>query len=318
MNADLGKIAFTPEEIDDLRNRLSQFKDDNGLSWSDLGTATDVASGTLSSWVPGSYNKGNIYGNQEIPSKIHRFFLSHEEKRSLEAALPSEPDFQMTTSARRMLTCLAMAQLGDMALISSAPGAGKSASVKQYRATRAQVFVAVASPGARGVNTILSEILNAMGEPGAKGTPHALSNRVRNKVRNANSLIIIDEAQHLSPQALDEIRSIHDDTDCGVAFVGDETLLATLKRYPQLYSRLGIRVAQTRPTAEDVAQLAAAWGITRGPELAFLQEITRKSGGLRTLTKTMKLAVRAARAGGAPLDISDLRDAYAQRYGDQA
>jgi DNA transposition AAA+ family ATPase len=318
MNANLGKTEFTPEEIDDLRDRLRAYKDTASLSWADLAKVTGVTSGTLSQWVPGTYNNGNIYSHQDTPARVHRFFLGLEEKASLEAIMPSEPDFQPTLSARRMMTCLAMAQLGDMALISTPPGVGKTAAIKQYAATRGQVTVVTASPSNRGTSTLLIAILAAMGEKEAKGTPQLLSARVRARVRGANALIIIDEAQHLSAQALDEVRSIHDETDCGVALVGDETLAANLRKYPQLYSRLGVRHSQPRPLAEDISVIAEAWGVSKGPALAYLHEIGRKSGGVRTLTKTLKLAVRAARASGAPLDVTDLRDAWAQRFGEAA
>jgi len=316
MNASLGKTEFTAEEIDDLRDRLKARREKNGLSWADLAKVTGVPQGTLSGWVPGTYNGGQIYGAHDIAAKIHRFFLSLEEKEALEAAMPSEPDFQMTTSARRMMTCLAMAQLGDMALISTPPGVGKTAAIKQYAATRGQVFVVTASPASRGVPTVLIAILAAMGEREARGTPQLLSARVRARAQGAGALLILDEAQHLSPQALDEVRSIHDETGLGIALVGDETLAAGLKRYPQLHSRLGVRHSQPRPLIEDITIVAAGWGVTKGATLAYLHEIGRKAGGIRTLSKTMKLALRAARAGGAPLDVSDLRDAWSQRYGE--
>jgi DNA transposition AAA+ family ATPase len=314
----LGKTHFTPEEIDDLRDRLKAHKDRTGLSWSSLAQVTGVPSGTLSSWVPGTYNNGHIHGAHDIAAKVHRFFLGLEEKETLEAAMPVEPDFQETTSARRMMTCMALAQLGDMALISTPPGCGKTASVRQYAATHAQVFVVTVSPAIRGVPTVLISILAAMGEREAKGTPQVLSERVRARVRGAGALLVIDEAQHLSAQALDEVRSIHDETGCGVVLSGDETLIANLKRYPQLYSRLGVRHSQPRPLVEDITAIAAGWGVEKGASLSYLHEIGRKSGGIRTLTKTMRLAVRAARAGGLPLDVADLRDAWAQRYGEGA
>jgi DNA transposition AAA+ family ATPase len=318
MNANLGKTTFTPEEIDDLRDRLKAHKTAHSLSWATLSQVTGVPAGTLSSWVPGDYNNGNYHSNHDIPAKIHRFFLSMSEKEALEAAMPSEPDFQLTTSSRRMMTVMALSQLGDMGLISTPPGVGKTASIRQYAATHAQVFVMTASPAGRGVPTTLIGLLAAMGERDAKGTPQTLSERVRSRLRGAGALLIIDEAQHLSAPALEEVRSIHDDTGAGVVLSGDETLAANLKKYPQLYSRLGVRHSQPRPLIEDITTIAAAWGVDRGAGLAYLQEIGRKSGGIRTLTKTLKLAVRAARAGGAPLDVADLRDAWAQRFGEAA
>jgi len=318
MNVLLGKTSFTPEEIDDLRDRLKAHKEKTGLAWSQMAQITGVPQGTLSSWVPGTYNQGKLYESHDIAAKIHRFFLKLEERDALEAALPQEPDFQLTQSAKRMMTCLAMAQLGDMALIATPPGCGKTASVRQYAATRSQVFIATMSPASRGVQTMLIAVLSALGEKDGKGSPAFLSARVRARLTRAEALVVLDEAQHLSAQALEEMRSIHDETDCGVALVGDETLHANLKRYPQLYSRLGVRHVQPRPTAEDIIALAKGWGVERGPELSFLQEVGRKPGGLRTLTKTMKLAVRSARAGGAPLEVADMRDAFAQRFGETA
>jgi DNA transposition AAA+ family ATPase len=318
MNVSLGKTTFTPAEIDDLRDRLRAHRQQTGLAWSELAQQTGVPAGTLSGWVPGTYNNGKVHDNQDVPAKIHRFFLSMAEQSELEATMPVEPDFQMTTSARRMMTVMAMAQAGDMGSISTPPGCGKTAAIRQYAATRAPVHVATASPATRGINTLLILILGAMGEANAKGTPQGLSERVRARVRGAKALIIVDEAQHLVPAALEELRSIHDETDCGVVLVGDETLVTNLKRYAQLYSRLGIHHTQPRPLVEDVSAIAGAWGISRGAELAYLQEISRKGGGLRTLTKTLRLAVRGARAGGAPLEIADMKDAFAQRFGGAA
>lgn len=318
MNADLGQTQFTPEEIDALRHRLRDYKAQQGLSWNDLAKVTDIASGTLSGWVPGTYNAGKIYDNQDVPGKVHRFFQGMSEQAELAATLASEPDFQETTSARRMLKVMALAHLGDMALISTTPGCGKTSAVKQYAATRPQVFVATCSPSTRGVNTLLIEILKAMGERDAKGTPQALSERIRTRVRGARALIVVDEAQHASAQALDELRAIHDDTECGVVLAGDEFLLANLKRYPQLFSRLGVRHVQTAALNDDVIALASAWGVKKGPELDFLLQVARKPGALRSMTKTIRLAKRLASAGSAPMEVADLRDAFAQRYGDAA
>lgn len=318
MNANLGKTEFTLDEILDLADRLKSHKERQSLSWNDLARLTGVPTSTISAWVAAKYNNGKMEGTGEIAGKVYRFFAALEEKTALEAAMPVEPDFQMTASSRRMMTVMAIAHLGDMGLISTPPGVGKTAAIRQYAATRGQVFVSTASPSTRGVNTMLISILASLGEKDAKGTPQALSARVRARVRDAGALIVVDEAQHLSAQALDELRSIHDESDCGVVLVGDETLVSNLKKYPQLFSRLGIRHSQPRPVIEDINAVAEAWGIQKGAELAFLQEIGRKAGGLRTLTKTLRLAVRAARAGGAPMEVSDLRDAFAQRFGEAA
>lgn len=318
MNANLGKTEFTPEEIDDLRDRLKQHKHRIDLSWTDVAKLVGVPEGTLSQWVPGKYNGGKIYENQSIPGFVHRFFQQLQEQQALSAVMPQSPDFQMTPSAERMLTCMALAQLGDITMISTTPGCGKTAAVTQYRQTRSNVYVAVLSKATGAVMPVLSRLLDAMGEKDARGSPYALTSRIRAKVANASALIVIDEAQDASAQSLEELRAIHDATGCGIVLVGDDKLPALVKNHAQLHSRIGARHVQARPLAEDVTTLARAWAIEGGPERAFLQEIARKHGGLRTVNKTVMLAVRAARAAAAPLSVSDLRDAYAQRYADAA
>ncbi|KAK0348034.1 hypothetical protein LTR94_038830, partial [Friedmanniomyces endolithicus] len=62
-----------------------------------------------------------------------------------------------------------------------------------------------------------------MGEPDAKGAPHQLSRRICEKVRNANGLIILDEAQKLTEKAVEEARSWHDRTGVGLALVGNDS-----------------------------------------------------------------------------------------------
>lgn len=314
MNADLGKKDFTAEEVAEQQSRLAELKAKLKLSWKELAGMTGIPDATIAAFTTGTY-KGVV---ENIAGRAYRFFVAYDEQKALEATLPLEPDFQQTPSAQRMMVCLTLAHLGDMAVIAGAPGVGKTSVLIQYAATRSPCWRATMAPSTRGGPTMLAEILQAMGEKDAKGLPQILSRRIRDRVRNSNGLLMIDEAQYLTQTALEELRSIHDDTGLGIALVGDENLHVNLRKYPQLYSRIGVRHVQARPEQGDIRVLAEAWDIERGPELAYLLEIGRKGGGLRTISKTMKLALRAARAGGAPVTVGDLKDAFAQRYGEAA
>ena len=67
-----------------------------------------------------------------------------------------------------------------------------------------------------------------MGERHAKGTPQALSTRIRDRVEGSKGLIIFDEAQHLSEKAIEEIRSWYDRTGIGIVLQGNAAVLARL------------------------------------------------------------------------------------------
>lgn len=311
MNASLGKTEFTESEIADLQSRVMALK--ASRTWKEVGQLVGVPEGTISSWAPGKYQGKD--GN--IAAIVHRYFLSASERDELAAVLPTVPDYVPTPSSRRFITCLRMAHMGDMAAVAAAPGVGKTAALTQYQATNPKVVIVTISPAHSSMPNMLAEILKAMGET-AKGMPQHLSSLLRKKVSGGGWLIALDEAQFLNANALEELRSIHDATNTGIALFGDERLISRLKPYPQFFSRLGTKYSLAKPLAEDVTMVAAAWGVDRGPELQFCQDIGRRPGALRALTKALRNATFAARQDGTPMHLSHLKEAWSMNGMDEA
>lgn len=319
MTTDIQDKPYTREAIDALRARLAEFKKGPPeKSYTELAQLTGVPRQTLAAWVPGTYDGGRYFRNMEIPDKVERFFASLDETIALASALPDEPGFLDTPTSKSIQVCLALAHQGDITMVSTAPGCGKTESIKRYRRQRANVFVVTASPSSRGVQDLLSLILISMGEKVFKGTPRALSNRIKERVAGANALIIVDEAQHLSDQTFEELRAIHDETACGFAFAGDQNLPKCVRAHAQLHSRIGARFILGKSAIADIDVVADGWGVSDTASLRFLRKIGAQQGGLRTITKTMRLARRLAHASGQPLCEADLADAYAQRYAEHS
>ena len=308
MNANLGKTDFTEVEVADLQDRLKRLKDEQKLTWKQLGQSLGIAESTIAAFASKTY-KGD---NQELAAKAHRYFLAAEESEELQASLPAIPDFIQTPTSKRVWTCLAIAQQGDMTAVAGAPGLGKTATVTQYQATRPNVWVAQARPSMGALPPLLLALLRRMGNSNAKGTPQVLSELICEKVTGSKGLIVIDDAQHLTLMALEELRTIHDQTGVGVALIGEERLIAQLRPHSQLFSRIGVKHAQRLPMNDDITLIAEAWGIAKGPELAFCLDIGKRGGGLRTLTKTLRNATFLARQDCTPVHINHLRDAYSQ------
>jgi DNA transposition AAA+ family ATPase len=303
----------SPIDVDAVRaNVLEAIKADRA-SRSKVATEAGIPEGTFGPWLNVKYEGDNI----KLARQAQRWLDLREERLEQAGIMPEAPVWQPTVTAKKMLGILSRAQMiGDLVVIGCGAGVGKSVTSGQYRSTRPNVYLATMRQSTRGVNTSLQALLSAMGEPNPRGTPLALSERIIDKVKGANALIIIDEAQHLSVQAIEEMRSIHDVTGCGLAFVGDERLFTIFQgtrsgEFAQLHSRMGYRLKQSKPDALDAALLTAAHGITDAKIIQIATEIAMKPGALRGLTKVLLIARQHNTLTGEPLSAQSVRNAWA-------
>lgn len=314
MTPNLGKTTFDGTELAALRADATAYIERHAMTKVAFAEECDVPEGTFGPWLKGTYQGDN----QKPAAKVYRFLNARREQATLAASVPVAPEWQETKSARKIMGALEHGHVfSDLVVIGVGPGIGKTATIIQYQAIRPRVWVATMSPSSRGVPNALIEMLDAMGEPDAKGTPQALSRRVQKKV-GPGGLIIVDEAQHLSQQAVDEFRSIHDRTGVGMVFSGDESVFSLFdgdrkKAFAQFHSRIGLRLRQSRPYPEDAVVLARAHGITDTPSIKLLTDVALKPGALRGLTKTLLLARRMATMADEPLTPQLIREAWAQR-----
>jgi len=319
MTPNLGKTTFDSAELTQLRAEVTAYIERAGLTKKAFAEECDVPEGTFGPWLSGTYQ-----GDNEKPAaKVYRFLSARKEQAQMAATIPVAPPYQDTPTSKRVFGALEHGQVfHDLVVVGLAPGLGKTATIKQFTATRPRVWVATMAPSTRGVPNALVEVLGAMGDPDARGTPQALSRRVAAKATEG-ALLVIDEAQHLSQQAVDEFRSIHDKTGVGLVFSGDESIFSLFdgtrrSAFAQFHSRIGMRLRQSKPLVGDAAVLAAAHGVTEGPLVKLCVEIANKPGALRGLTKTLLLAKRMAAMADQPLTTTLIREAWGQRTADLA
>ncbi|WP_240193731.1 AAA family ATPase [Sphingomonas paucimobilis] len=165
------------------------------------------------------------------------------------------------------------------------------------------------------------KVLRALGvdEDKCKGQAHVLTESVCNQLRGRRGLLIIDEAQHLNEKSLDEIRGWYDETGSGIALVGNIKVLTRLTLGPkshafaQLASRIGQRMIYDGPRESDALALADAWGIEDDAMRAFIAQIARQPGGLRTCTMMLETAGMLMSADRAPaIELAHMQDAWSQ------
>lgn len=304
------------DQNETLRDRMRNMMEaDKRLTQTRIAKEVGISSATLSQWLAGLY----AGDNEAVESKLLRWLDTTQAQRAAGAGMPSAPAYVPTPSAERVIGALRYAQIaGDIAVVYGGAGLGKTSAIRRYATLAPNVFVATMDPASANVVTALEEIAEAVGVSDVHGGAAKLRRGIVRKLNGTHGLLIIDEAQHLSVAALDQVRAIHDATGVGLALVGNEQVYARMTGgnraayLDRLFSRIGKKVRLVRATAEDSAKLIEAWGVRDRESRQHLTEIAAKPGGLRALTKVLRLGSMYAVAEDRPLAIADVRAAWAE------
>lgn len=305
-----------PLDIAEQQKWLAEHKAATGLSWTDLSPKIGIPAGTLSQFSPGTY-KGKLLPIAEAVYRYRQLLISQAE---IAIEMPEPPAFFMTDTGRQIMTMLSIAQRGRMVVIAGGPGTSKTTTCYHYQASVSNVWIATMSPSTSGLAPMQYQVLKALGadEDQRKGSPVALTERIKSLLKKTGGLLIVDEAQHLTEKSLEEIRGWHDDPEVriGVALVGNEDVLTrlTLGSRKDAFARLASRIAQRMifrgPRDSDALALADAWGIEADDQRSFIVATARQPGGLRTCTMMLETASMIAASERSPLAISHLHDAW--------
>lgn len=310
------------DELVGIRAEVNRIAREEAISISALAREADIPVATFSGWLNGKY-AGN---NERIGAQAQRWLTARAEKRAAQAAQPITPGFIETPSARAHFQLLQHAQYAvDFCLDTGVPGIGKTTSARRYLEVTPHVFMITAQPSMTTVPGLLVEIAEALGIDYSASTQR-LSQRIIRRLRGSQSLLIVDEAQHLVVIQIEMLRSIHDLAEVGVVLIGNETVFSRIDgagrttNYAQLFSRVGLRKHRIRVQPKDVELILDAWGIEDGATRRYAMSVAAKPGALRQLTKVLRYATMAAR-----LDVADakprvehLKSAYAALSGGAA
>lgn len=284
---------------------------DKTLSQNTLAKKAGFSESALSQWLNSVY-RGD---NEAVETKLRIWLEAHQARIAADSQLPRAPEFVPTPTATRVMGALSYAQMaGDIIVGYGGAGLGKTSACEQYQRSRPNVWIATMTPASSGVVTALEEISEALNvAPG--GGALRMHRAIVKRVRATNGLLVIDEAQHLSVPALDQIRSIHDATSIGIALIGNEGVYARMAggrnatALDRLFSRIGRRLSLRASTDADIKMLVKAWRIDDAKCLPVLMEVARRPGALRALTKTLRLASMQAAAEKRGVCCEDVRAA---------
>ena len=309
----------TEEQIADWRRlteRLKQLAEEKGWSKAETARRIGMPDGTFSQWFSGKYS-GRL---DTTNAQVARYIDQQDEQASFFASVPQSPPYFPTRTSREIMETLAWAHVaGDLVAITLGAGMGKSQSCNEYKARRPNVFMTTISEHTKTVNAMLIEIIAMLGihEHNPARFVRAIGERLS---ASGNALLIIDEAQHLIPEAINQLRHFSDLYKCGIALVGNDEVYDRLRdnkekkrTYAQLRRRIGMRLTRLKPYPEDIAAAIAAWGVKDDQCVKLLTAIGGKAGALGQIDKTMKAATMLAMANNAPVGFTHISAAWKNR-----
>lgn len=314
-------IDFLSKHVDDvddwraIREQVAELAIANSWSKAEVTRRSAMKEGTFSQWFSGTY-----LGRLENMNRQMRQWVDAVVEAAGMPAIPTSPAFVKTRIAAEIAQTLQWAQMtADLVMITVGAGFGKTATCRHYRATHPHVFHATVSPHTRTVHGMLVELAAELEVH--ENNPAKLTRAIGARLQRigGGSLLIIDEAQNLVDDAINQLRHFSDIYQCGIALVGNEEVYSRFakqaagKSYAQLKRRIGKHLKRQKPYAEDVAAYIRAWDVTDLDSVKLLTGIGMKGGALGQIDKTMKLASMIALADDRSVTVKDIQDAWKNR-----
>ncbi|MFK5980850.1 MAG: AAA family ATPase [Rhizobiaceae bacterium] len=307
--AELTRAMDLVRKVADIGNRERWTK-------SHVADLTGMPIGTFSQWVsgkyPGRYDKQN--------DKAENWLDGLANTQAIELAIPTSPKFIQTKAAGEIFAAMSSAQiLPSISLITMDAGMGKTMAAENYIETHANCWLVTISPSTRTIHGMLLEIARSVNvqQLNAGQLVDGIGRRVRKQ--SAPTLLIVDEAQNLIDDAINQLRHFCDVYKCGIALLGNDESYTRFSawgasgKYGQLKRRIFKRVTQRIPHNSDLAALIAAWGISDEKMVNFLMAIGKKAGAMGQIDMTVKLAKFMAMGNDRELGLKDLQAAWKNR-----
>ncbi len=299
-------------DFNDALNEAKTLIKNKSITSSQLAKELGVSPATISQILNDSYNAD--------PTKILEKLNNWVKLRKSKGSAPIlNPGFVLTTTAQQIINDIMFAHVAaddGIVVIYGAPGVGKSQAIKYYQKNNNNVWMIFACPSLAGLTPFLYELALELGIPNPPKRKDELSRLIKRKVHQTQGVLIIDEAQHLNFETLEELRIIQEQTALPMVLSGNKRTYSKMtggartEDFAQQFSRIAKKRGIHKVKKQDVKLVAKAWGIEGNSEQALMVQISERPGGLRLLSKTLKLA--AMYTNGAPITEAVLHTAFTE------
>lgn len=295
------------------KESLLAFMASSGKSQRQVAREIGISSAQINQFLADKYE-----GDSDSTSdKVLQYLAVAEKRLNTDKTVVFYPELHNTREA--LFTCSYAHRNNEIALLCGDAGAGKTEALTYYRDNNPGVILVTANACIQSATAILQLICAELGKH-APYRRNAIMNLLVAQLSGTNRLIIVDEADHLSLQAIQALRSLNDQAHVGVVLSGNN------KIYLQMYSpRRGYEFDQIRTrivvrkkvvndyTSKEIHGVFPDLGDT---ETGYLLKLANRES-LRTAIKIYRIASDAAQSAKIPLNITLLKQSLLEFLGIQ-
>lgn len=226
------------ERLANALEMVEKFKTEKGLSQEKAGKLIGVSGAILSQLKAGKYT-GDITAQVD---KIESYFSVKDEQKQTYR----EPDYAETSISSKVYSVIKVCRIkGGLASFSGDAGIGKTKAAEKFvRDNPGSTVYITLNPCFRSVKSLLKLIAKQMGIRQTGGIDD-LWLSIRDRISDG-TVWIFDEAQHLTYNAIETIRSFSDDCSAcgktlGICLIGNIDTTRKLSMFAQLDNRTKLK-----------------------------------------------------------------------------
>lgn len=253
------------EKTERLVRELERFSKEREMSFSKIAKAMGIGSSTLSEFKNGTY-KGDT---QLLAEKVEDFLNRHKKKMK-------RIDFSVETEIKKRIfwtvdiikkyvasnVIEGLTESAKIGYIYGRAGIGKTHALMEYVKEYKGRGIFITAEAGISITGILRKLAREL-RLDTDGTTEQLKERIKDSIRFTETIIFIDEGEHLKNQVIDNIRTIGDQTGVGIIIAGTEALKSKVysqrKGYEYLSSRAVVNMTLKELQINDVSKIVKAF-----------------------------------------------------------